>query len=88
MNIFCCGCGVDVVAELVSGKEIYPHRADLYALPAKPEHAAEIERLKALLRDAASDLAEWGSYVPEYFVEKHKLDDDIQKYLQAGEKTK
>jgi hypothetical protein len=31
--IYCCGCGCDVKARLTDGKEIYPHRADLYDLP-------------------------------------------------------
>ena len=28
-TIFCCGCQVDVEAELVFGRKIYPHRKDL-----------------------------------------------------------
>ena len=32
-EIFCCGCGVKVVARLTDGREIYPHRKDLYSLP-------------------------------------------------------
>lgn len=31
--IFCTGCGCDVSARLTGGKEIYPHRRDLYDLP-------------------------------------------------------
>lgn len=31
--IFCCGCQTDVQARLTDGKEIYPHRGDLAALP-------------------------------------------------------
>lgn len=33
MIIYCCGCGDKIEAELVSGKEVYPHRPDLYGLP-------------------------------------------------------
>ena len=33
MNIYCCACEKDVDAKLVSGKEIYKHRKDLYSLP-------------------------------------------------------
>lgn len=33
MKIYCCGCERDVEARLTSGKEIYPHRRDLYDLP-------------------------------------------------------
>lgn len=33
MKIYCCGCCSDVEPVLVSGKEIYPHRQDLYGLP-------------------------------------------------------
>lgn len=33
MNLYCCGCGEDVGARLTNGKEIYPHRPDLHALP-------------------------------------------------------
>ena len=28
---YCCGCEDDVLCELVSGKDIYPHREDLYS---------------------------------------------------------
>ena len=31
--IFCCGCGENVSARLTSGREVYPHRSDLYELP-------------------------------------------------------
>lgn len=33
MMIHCCGCGHVVSARLTDGKEIYPHRKDLYQLP-------------------------------------------------------
>lgn len=33
MLIYCVGCAADVNARLTSGKEIYPHRADLHSLP-------------------------------------------------------
>jgi len=33
VNIYCIACGVDVDARLTDGKEIYPHRPDLYSLP-------------------------------------------------------
>lgn len=33
MIIFCTGCGTKVEARLTGGKEIYPHRQDLYVLP-------------------------------------------------------
>lgn len=33
MKIYCCGCQAEVDARLTSGKEIYPHRKDLYKLP-------------------------------------------------------
>ena len=33
LGIYCCGCGSNVEAELVSGCEVYPHRVDLYDLP-------------------------------------------------------
>lgn len=32
-EIHCCGCDKKVNARLTSGKEIYPHRSDLYSLP-------------------------------------------------------
>lgn len=32
-TIFCCGCQKDIEARLTDGKEIYPHRPDLYSLP-------------------------------------------------------
>lgn len=32
-GIYCCGCQAEVLARLTSGKEIYPHRADLFRLP-------------------------------------------------------
>ncbi len=33
MEIYCCGCGKDVSVRLTDGKEIYPHRQNLYSLP-------------------------------------------------------
>jgi hypothetical protein len=33
MIIYCCECKKDIEARLTSGKEIYPHRKDLYSLP-------------------------------------------------------
>ena len=33
MRIYCCGCKTDVDARLTNGKEVYPHRQDLYCLP-------------------------------------------------------
>lgn len=32
-SIYCCGCKKEVYARLTSGREIYPHRDDLYDLP-------------------------------------------------------
>ncbi len=31
--IYCCGCDTDVAARLTTGREVYPHRNDLYSLP-------------------------------------------------------
>ncbi len=31
--IYCCGCNEKIEARLTNGKEIYPHRKDLYDLP-------------------------------------------------------
>lgn len=33
MMIFCTGCGAKVEARLTNGREIYPHRNDLFVLP-------------------------------------------------------
>lgn len=33
MKIYCVGCATDVEARLTTGKEIYPHRPDLFSLP-------------------------------------------------------
>lgn len=33
MNIYCCQCRKGIDANLVTGKEIYPHRKDLHRLP-------------------------------------------------------
>lgn len=32
-TIFCCSCNAEVRARLTDGKEIYPHRPDLFNLP-------------------------------------------------------
>ncbi len=31
--LYCCGCELDVIGRLTDGREIYPHRSDLGALP-------------------------------------------------------
>lgn len=33
MIIYCCECGSDKAARLTDGKEIYPHRPDLFSFP-------------------------------------------------------
>jgi hypothetical protein len=33
MKIYCCGCKSSVEARLTNGREVYPHRIDLYKLP-------------------------------------------------------
>ena len=33
MQIYCCGCQMNIEAKLVDGKKIYPHRTDLKDLP-------------------------------------------------------
>ncbi len=33
MDIYCCGCGMEVEPRLTNGAEIYPHRNDLSQLP-------------------------------------------------------
>ena len=33
MKIYCCQCKTKVEARLTNGREIYPHRDDLYGLP-------------------------------------------------------
>lgn len=33
MNLYCCGCNKDVEPRLTDGKEVYPHRKDLYSIP-------------------------------------------------------
>lgn len=33
MRIYCCACAGEVEARLTDGREIYPHRSDLKALP-------------------------------------------------------
>jgi len=33
VKIYCCGCEQDVNARLTNGREIYPHRPDLFSLP-------------------------------------------------------
>lgn len=32
-EVYCCGCEAKIMARLTSGREIYPHRPDLAALP-------------------------------------------------------
>src|SRR4051812_9276717 len=31
--LYCCGCSLDISARLTDGREVYPHRPDLYDLP-------------------------------------------------------
>ncbi|WP_088260896.1 zinc-finger-containing protein [Fimbriiglobus ruber] len=32
-TLYCCGCQKDVQARLTDGREVYPHRPDLFGLP-------------------------------------------------------
>lgn len=44
---------------------------------------AEVERLRALLQDAAEDVEHWGSYASGYFKDKWDLLGCIAKYRSA-----
>lgn len=33
LGLYCCGCQKDVHARLTDGREVYPHRPDLFGLP-------------------------------------------------------
>lgn len=45
---------------------------------------AENEYLKALLKEAAEDIKDWGGYASDYLQDKHNLKSDIEKYREAG----
>jgi hypothetical protein len=47
--------------------------------------ADEVRRLRALLGEAATDLADRGAYAGEYFIEKHDLAGDVERYKSAAE---
>jgi hypothetical protein len=47
------------------------------------DQAGEIEILRAALADAIECVIEWGEYAPNYFKEKHKLQDDIDRLKKA-----
>lgn len=45
---------------------------------------AENERLRALLAEAADDVADWGEYASPYFQQKYDLAGDVKKYRDAA----
>lgn len=45
-----------------------------------------IALLKEALLEAADDIADWGQYAGDYFMEKHGLDDDVAKYRSIANK--
>lgn len=47
------------------------------------EAERENESLRALLLEAADDIADWGRYASEYFQEKHGLSECVEKYRLA-----
>jgi len=49
--------------------------------------ADEIERLRAVLTDAAEDIEHWGGYASPYFQDKWNLQADIAKYRAAAGTT-
>lgn len=44
---------------------------------------AEVEGLRSLLAEAASDVADWGAYASDYFQQKHDLAGCVAKYRAA-----
>lgn len=44
----------------------------------------ENARLRALLDEAADDVADWGAYAGPYFQEKYDLAGDVKKYRDAA----
>ena len=45
---------------------------------------AEVERLRALLSEAADTIEDWGGYASEYFQDKHDLAGDVTKFREAA----
>lgn len=43
----------------------------------------ENESIRALLLEAADDIADWGGYASKYFQEKHGLSECVDKYREA-----
>ncbi len=55
--------------------------------PAKgysPCPGCEVERLRALLDEAADCIAEWGAYASGCFQQKHDLAGDVRRFREAG----
>ena len=48
------------------------------------EMKAEIDRLRALLAEAADTIEDWGGYASSYFQDKYNLAGDVTKFREAA----
>jgi hypothetical protein len=48
----------------------------------------EVERLRAVVRDAAVEIADWGVYASDYFRDKHDLAGTVRRFEDAARNTK
>ena len=73
----------EIAAQRAGGVSSEPN-FDPELLMVMTEAAEEIERLRALLKEAALDLHSWGQYADEYYKRKWDLDGNVLKYLDAA----
>lgn len=87
------GCECDMAK--AAGKRCYPQcEPDVIEFLATllAERDAEVERLqselaqaRALLSEAADDIADWGCYASDYYQKRHDLNGNIAKYKNAAQ---
>ena len=57
----------------------------IHATTQRDELLAALKLARGALRQAATDVSDWGAYAPAHFQTKHKLADDVQAYNNAAD---
>lgn len=74
-----------LIATLTAERDTYKAMSDSLR-----EQVAELKARNAmlvqLLKEAASDIEDWGQYAGDYFKDKHDLDGCVKRYLDAAAK--
>ena len=83
----CDGVPTELLENLVDDDgSVTPFYRDL--LVQRDELLEALKLAHSALRQASTDIADWGAYAPAHFQSRHKLSDDVQAYMNAAESAR